>query len=215
VQLEMQANSQTPAGKSLTRADKLQATCSDRFSNFGVNTSFNRLLWARQPDWLGLRHVNLRSSHLVMMQAESPMPSEKKYSLWPATIIICLAFVAPVTIGTIEVRTARNSHAETSAMQHLQAIAKAEVAYQQSHGEYPTTLDALNGLPAADPYYRYDYRKISASAYTITAAPREPGKHGKRFFYMDQAGVVRYELLRPATATSPEAPLPKDAKTSR
>jgi type II secretory pathway pseudopilin PulG len=143
------------------------------------------------------------------------MPSSKTHSPWPAVIIILLAVVAPITIGTLEMRIARNSRAETGAIQNLEAIANAEREYRQANGAYTATLDQLNRVPPADPYYQYEYRKLSNSSYTTTAAPREPGKHGKRFFYVDQTGVVRYELLHQATATSPAAPLPKESDSAK
>jgi hypothetical protein len=134
------------------------------------------------------------------------MPSEKKYPFWPALLIVCLAFLAPVTIGIFEVRVARNSHAESAAIDHLQAIARAEDSLRQVTGQYSAALDAVKDLPAAEPYYSYDYRQLSPSTYVATATPHEPGKHGKRFFYVDQSGVVRYEVLHPASATSPVVP---------
>lgn len=139
------------------------------------------------------------------------MPSEKKYSPWPAIIIVCLAFAAPVTIGTIEMRVARNSRAETAAIEHLQSIAKAQAAYRQSTGQYSASPETLSGLPAADPYYQYTYRKLSDAKYDVSAKPRQPGKHGTRFFYLDESGVVRYDLHGPATARSPEVPVPKES----
>jgi uncharacterized membrane-anchored protein YhcB (DUF1043 family) len=134
------------------------------------------------------------------------MPKDKKYSIWPATFIICLAFVAPVTIGTIELRIARNAHAETDAIQKLQAIALAENEYRKSINRFSSSLEELKVLPNPEDSYRYDYRQLSPDAYEAVAAPKQPGKHGKRFFYLDQSGVVHYEILRPATITSPEVP---------
>ena len=64
------------------------------------------------------------------------MPSDKKYSIWPALFIICLAFIVPITIGTTEVRIARNAHAETVAIQQLQAIAKAENAFHEANRHF-------------------------------------------------------------------------------
>jgi hypothetical protein len=134
------------------------------------------------------------------------MPSEKKYSIWPALFIICVAFGLPITIGTIEVRVARNAHAETVAIQQLQAIAKAENDYRHAHNRFSTNLAELSGLPQAENSYQYDYRQLSPDAYTAVAGPTQPGKHGKRYFYMDQTGAVHYELLRPAGPASPEVP---------
>jgi hypothetical protein len=134
------------------------------------------------------------------------MPSDKKYSIWPALFIICLAFVVPITIGTAEVRIARNAHAETSAIQQLQAIAKSENTFRDANHRFSTNVEELKDLPKPEDLYQYDYRQLSPQSYVATAAPKQPGKHGKRYFAMDETGVVRYELLRPATTTSPEVP---------
>lgn len=134
------------------------------------------------------------------------MPSSQKYSLWPAIFIICLAFIAPVTIGTIEMHIARNAHAETAAIQQLQAIAKGENDYHQARGDFSNQLQDLKDLPRAEDFYQYGYRRLSPLGYEVSASPKQPGEHGKRSFYMDQSGVVRYEVLRPAGATSPEVP---------
>ena len=145
-----------------------------------------------------------------MIAAATPhtlMPSDKKkYSIWPALFIICLAFVVPITIGTMEIRIARNAHAETSAIQQLQAIAKAENAFREANHHFPASVEELKGLPKAEEYYRYDYRQTSPQSYVATAEPKQPGSHGKRYFLMNESGVVRYEVLHPATATSPEVP---------
>ncbi len=134
------------------------------------------------------------------------MPKDKKYSIWPAAFIICLAFVAPVTIGTIELRIARNAHAETDAVQKLHAIALAENEYRKSMNRFSSSLDELKALPNPEDSYRYDYRQLSADAYEVVASPKQPGKHGKRYFYVNQTGVVHYEILRPASPASPEVP---------
>ena len=134
------------------------------------------------------------------------MPKDKKYSIWPAAFIICLAFLAPVTIGTIELRIARNAHAETDAIQKLQAIALAENEYRKSMNRFSSSLEELKVFPRSEDFYRYDYRQLSPDSYETVAAPKQSGKHGKRFFYVNQTGVVHYEFLRPATATSPEVP---------
>jgi hypothetical protein len=134
------------------------------------------------------------------------MLSEKKYSIWPALAIICLAFIAPITIGTIEVRIARNTHAETAAILQIKSIAKAENEYRRINNRFSTNLEDLKDLPKADETYQYNYRQLSPDAYEAVAGPRQPGNHGKRFFYMNQTGIVHYEILHPAGPASPEVP---------
>ena len=139
------------------------------------------------------------------------MASEKKYSFWPALLIVCLAFGAPLWIGTLEIRIARNAMVETSAMQYLEAIAESETVYHQAHQSFAQSLEDLGALPAANKDYAFTYRQPTADTYSVTAEPREPGKHGKRYFYLDQSGVIRYEVLHPATSSSAIAPVKKEA----
>ena len=133
------------------------------------------------------------------------MPSDRK-SFWPALIIIVIAFGVPLTISLIELRVARNAHAETSAIRYLESVANAESEYRKPHQGYTASLADLPTLPKPEPYYRYEYRKTATDGYVVTAEPVDPGKHGRRYFYMDQSGVITYEVLKPATPKSPEAP---------
>jgi hypothetical protein len=58
-------------------------------------------------------------------------------------------------------------------------------------------------LGAASPSkagYAFALARPGPKAYAITAAPLEPGTTGKRFFYTDQTGVIRYNNAAPATA---------------
>jgi hypothetical protein len=133
------------------------------------------------------------------------MPTDRK-SFWLPLIIIVIAFGLPLTISLIELRVARNAHAETSAIRYLESVANAENDYRKPHQGYTNSLAELPNLPKPEPYYRYDYLKTATDGYVITAEPTDPGKHGRRYFYMDQSGVITYEVLHPATPKSPEAP---------
>ena len=134
------------------------------------------------------------------------MSTEKKSGLWPATVVIVLGIGVPLTIGSVELRIARNAHAETAAIEQLQTIAKAEDQYRRSNGSFSPQLDDLKGLPKPESFYRYSYRPTAPGAYVVTAAPVDPNRHGRRSFYMDQSGVVRYELAREAGPTSSPVP---------
>lgn len=134
------------------------------------------------------------------------MAPEKNRSRWLPLAVMLIAFAAPATVGFIEIRVARNAQAETAAIDQLEAIAKAETQYRQAHATYSPKMEDLPGLPKREPYYQIAYSAAGPDAYTATAAPTQPGKHGRRFFYVDQTGVVRYELMRPAGPQSAEVP---------
>lgn len=134
------------------------------------------------------------------------MASERKSGVWPVVIVILVAFGLPLAISLVEMRVARNAHAETSAIQYLLSVANAESEYHKPNKGYSSSIDELPNLPKPEPWYRYDYRKTVPDGYIVSAEPVDPGHHGRRYFYMDQSGVVTYEVLKPATAKSPEAP---------
>lgn len=136
------------------------------------------------------------------------MPSDKKYSIWPAVFVLTVAFGVPTVLGTMEIRIARNAHAETAAIQQLQAIAKAETDYRAANQHFSTKLDELKGLPEPEKFYTFTYQPLSPESYTATAAPNQPGKHGRRYFFVDQTGTMRFDLTQPATATSAVLPPP-------
>lgn len=131
---------------------------------------------------------------------------ERNSSFWPALIIVCVAFGLPLGISLVEMRVARNAHAETSAIHYLLSVANAESEYHKPNKGYTNSLSELPNLPKPESWYRYDYRKNGTDGYIVTAEPLDPGHHGRRYFYMDQSGVVTYEVMKPATAKSPEAP---------
>lgn len=134
------------------------------------------------------------------------MAPDQKYSLWPALTIIVLALAAPITIGTFEMRVARNAHAETAAIEQLHAIAQAENDYRKANNGYSANLADLKDLPKPENFYKIGYRQLSPDMYIAMAWPYEPGKHGKRYFFMDQSGIVRYEVMHPAGPFSNEVP---------
>jgi len=134
------------------------------------------------------------------------MPSDKKYSIWPALIIIVLAFGVPATIGTLEIRIAHNAHAETAAVLHLRAIARSENDYRKTNNGFSLKLEDLKDLPKPDDFYMIRYRQATPDSYIVMAWPKQPGKNGKRYFFMDQTGVVRYEVMQPAGPASEEVP---------
>lgn len=148
------------------------------------------------------------------LDAPTHIPAAKKYSVWSALVILCVAFGLPLTIGTMEIRIARNAHAESEAIGQLEAIAKAETAFRDVNHRVSANLAELNGLTKPDPSYRYEYRQQAPDGFSVTAEPVEPGKHGKRFFYTDQSGVIRFEVLHPANAASPVVPASGDGKSA-
>jgi hypothetical protein len=110
---------------------------------------------------------------------------------------------------------------ESSAVGSLKSLAYAANHYEQTHpeGGFPTSLKALATEPS-NPESRWTVDPILGSGqksgyqftlspgnregggqikhYEIRADPVEQGKTGVRHFYIDETGIIRYELNRPA-----------------
>jgi len=133
-------------------------------------------------------------------------------------IILILMLMAIPTIGSL---TKKGN--ETSAINSVQTITKAEIQYQSSYptNGYACTLPALGGDPNSGPPspsgaqilqgdlisgYKSGYifaitckDKVTingtdrSNGYTITAVPQTIGKSGDRGFCSDQFGGVKYD----------------------
>ena len=133
-------------------------------------------------------------------------------------IILILMLMAIPTFGTLKKRAN-----ETSAINSVQAITKAEIEYESTYpaNGYACSLTALGGDPSAGPPtpaaaqilngdlisgFKSGYvfkigncTKISASGtdrvtgYMITAVPETVGKTGDRGFCSDQFGTIKYD----------------------
>ena len=134
------------------------------------------------------------------------MDTKKKSSPGLIAIILVVAFGLPIAIGWMEIRMARNAQAETGAIDYLKAVAKTETDYRKANDTFAEKLDDLKGLPKPDGTYKIGYKKVTSDSYLAMAWPTRPGKHGRRYFFMDQTGLVRYEVMHPAGPMSPEVP---------
>ena len=133
-------------------------------------------------------------------------------------IILILMLMAIPTIGSL---TKKGN--ETSAINSVQTVTKAEIQYQSSYpaNGYACTLPALGGDPNAGPPtpagaqilqgdltsgYKSGYfftitcsSKVTingtdrSNGYTITAVPQTVGKTGDRGFCSDQFGSIKYD----------------------
>ena len=115
--------------------------------------------------------------------------------------------------------------AETVAVGSLRTLNTANVAYHAAYGGFPLSLAHLGpaenrsetAADLIDPSlasgtrngYNFIYsaertdEKGKVVAYTLHAEPTEPGKTGKRYFFTDQSGVIRFEVMGRASVNSP------------
>ena len=141
-------------------------------------------------------------------------------------IILILMLMAIPTIGSL---TKKGN--ETSAINSVQTVTKAEIQYQSSYpaNGYACSLPALGGDPNAGPPtpaaaqnlqgdlttgYKSGYiftitcsNKVTingtdrSNGYTITAVPQTVGKSGDRGFCSDQFGSIKYDAAGGTSCT--------------
>lgn len=97
---------------------------------------------------------------------------------------------------------------ELAAMTRLQAIGRAELAYQaESGGQYATLDELIKRSMVNDPAkgqltgYKFDVR-VTAHGFEATATPERYGVSGKRSFFVDEQNVMRGSDRKGAQATS-------------
>ena len=133
-------------------------------------------------------------------------------------IILILMLMAIPTVGSL-----RKKANETSAINSVQTITKAEIQYESSFpaNGYACTLSSLGGDPSAGAPsatgaqilqgdltsgYKSGYvfsvsncTKVTVNGadrftgYTVTAVPETVGKTGDRGFCMDEVGTIKYD----------------------
>jgi len=97
---------------------------------------------------------------------------------------------------------------ELAAMTRLQAIGRAELAYQaESGGQYATLDDLVQRRMVNDPSqgkltgYKFEV-KVSAHGFEATATPERYGISGKRSFFVDEQNVMRGADRKGTAATA-------------
>lgn len=68
----------------------------------------------------------------------------------------------------------------------------------------PASLTAATAPGTARQGYFYGYTFVNANQYRLTASPALLRSTGSRFFFVDETGIIRQNLLAPANATSVE-----------
>lgn len=68
----------------------------------------------------------------------------------------------------------------------------------------PASLTNAQAAGTARQGYFYTYLFVNANQYQLRASPAAVRTTGSRFFYVDETGILRHNLLAPATATSAE-----------
>jgi len=167
------------------------------------------------------------------MRAAGELRSTRKsgFSLIELLIVVAIILVI-AAIAIPNFLKAKMKAYETSAVASLRVIVTAQATYQSTYGRgFAPDLPALGPPPAgtspsataADLIdsvlankiksgYSFIYVAIDSDGngemdgYAVNANPISPGQTGDKYFYVDQTGVVRYNLAGPANATSDPVP---------
>jgi len=149
-------------------------------------------------------------------------PSPNGFTLMELLIVIAIILILMLmAIPTISSLTKKGN--ETSAINSVQTVTKAEIQYQSSYpaNGFACSLPALGGDPNAGPPtpaaaqilqgdltsgFKSGYKftitcsdKVTingtdrSNGYTITAVPQTLGKTGDRGFCSDQFGAIKYD----------------------
>ena len=136
-----------------------------------------------------------------------------------AVILIIAAIAIPNYISS------RMRANEGAAVQNMRTITTSELVYSTTYGiGFSTTLLQLqengsivdqNEAGLIDQVlasrtkggYLYTYTVLTTDSlgnpttYSLTAAPKTPGSTGQRYYYTDQTGVIRYNVMAAAGST--------------
>jgi prepilin-type N-terminal cleavage/methylation domain-containing protein len=147
------------------------------------------------------------------------------FSLIELLIVIAIILVI-AAIAIPNLMASRMAANESSAVQETRAITTAEVVYTTQYnigysaqltnlGEgaviNSTTAGLIDSVLAAGVKtgYSFVYAPLNQDTaghyqgFTLNANPLQPGGSGRKYFFTDQTGVIRFSLTAPAIAADP------------
>lgn len=117
-----------------------------------------------------------------------------------AIIAILVALVIP------SLQNARKSANETSAIGFLKMATSVNIQYRARFGSFPSDETDLFAAGYMDPSQTPNGYLLNFmggfSSWSLQADPEAPGMTGDRHFFVDDTGVIRFDLAGPATTTS-------------
>lgn len=126
-----------------------------------------------------------------------------------ALVLLCGCYEPPSTNITLPIQTTQ----EKSALLSLRELHAAQQHHLAQQGSYAASLDALVSSGAlqgslADGEksgYRFAVLAASPAGFQLSAEPLEFGKTGRRRFFADETGVIRFssDAVQPLNASLP------------
>jgi len=154
------------------------------------------------------------------------MKRQKGFSLLELLIVVTIILII-ATIAIPNMRRTRVTANETAAIATLQTLNKVCLIYSTTYGGFPNALsdlgpgassnvsatqaDLIDSVLASGTKSGYQFTYVGTDVngdgkidrYTINADPVSLGTSGQRYFFTDESGTVRHNLLGPATASDP------------
>ncbi len=138
------------------------------------------------------------------------MSNQKGFS-WIELLVVFVIMSIIAAIAIPRLHEAEMSGNESAAISSLRTIVTAQVAYNitSGTGNYSPDLATLANATLIDSVLGtgikegYVYTCTgSDNFFVVTAAPQEPEQTGRRYFFADQSGVIRFSTDGPATVSS-------------
>lgn len=123
-------------------------------------------------------------------------------------VVAVLSIVMAIAIPSLT--NARMAANEAKAISNLRTFSSVAEQYRVRFTRYAAALTDLSATGYIDASlasgtkggYTYSYSSGPGS-FSVAADPEVPGASGSRFFFVDQAGVIRFSTSGTATVTSP------------
>lgn len=139
------------------------------------------------------------------------MSSQKGFS-WIELLVVLVIMGVIASIAIPRLHEAEMSGNESAAVSSLRSLVTAQVAYNitSGTGNYSPNLSTLANATLIDSVLGTGSKEgyvytctANEDFFSVTASPQVPGQTGRRYFFADQSGVIRYSTDGPATASSP------------
>ena len=120
-------------------------------------------------------------------------------------VVAIIAIIAAIAIPSL--LNARKAGNEASAISSLRTVTTVNEQYRTRFGSYADSMDRLYTQSYIDKVlgskqksgYDFTYASTDKNLWSCAASPTDAGKTGDRGFFVDESGVIRFNLTGTAT----------------